>query len=328
MRSPTNRGTRGHLAIIAILQVLMLVSTLVLTPALVVAQEGDPAAASAPQSQLYIHPDPLKLTVGDTKVVTAWSCPAGIPLPLGVDEDPANAGCQPTQAEWSLNDAAAAVAALSIEEDETGRRTRVTADSAGGGDGNTKIIATLGDLTYKAELILKTPEPTAEELAAQAAEEAAKAERQAAKQAEEEAAAQAAEEAAKAERQAAKQAEEEAAAQAAEEAAKAERQAAKQAEEEAAAQAAEEAAKAERQAAKQAEEEAAAQAAEEAAKAERQAAKQAEEEAAAQAAEEAAKAERQAAKQAEEEAAAAEAQAAAEAAAGRAPGCRRCPGRR
>ena len=48
MRSPSNRGTRGHLAIIAILQVLMLVSTLVLTPALVIAQEGDPAAARPP----------------------------------------------------------------------------------------------------------------------------------------------------------------------------------------------------------------------------------------------------------------------------------------
>ena len=57
MRSTSNRGTRGHMAIIAILQVLMLVSTLVLTPALVIAQE-DPAAESAAPTEQLVEPAP------------------------------------------------------------------------------------------------------------------------------------------------------------------------------------------------------------------------------------------------------------------------------
>ena len=55
MRSPSNRGTRGHLAIIAILQVLMLVSTLVLTPALVIAQDAYPAGGVCPAVPA-VHP--------------------------------------------------------------------------------------------------------------------------------------------------------------------------------------------------------------------------------------------------------------------------------
>ena len=307
MRSPSNRGTRGHLAIIAILQVLMLVSTLVLTPALVIAQEGDPAAASAPQSQLYIHPDPLKLAVGDTKVVTAWSCPAGIPLPLGVDEDPTNAGCQPVQAEWSLNDAAAAVASLAIDEDETGRRTRVTAnvltDDNAGDDVAPRMIAKYGDFEpAKAKLIIK-PDPAAEEAERQAAADAEKAARQAEKAAAEEAERQAAADAEKAARQAEKAAAEEAERQAAADAEKAARQAEKAAAEEAERQAAADAEKAARQAEKAAAEEAERQAAADAEKAARQAEKAAAEEAARQAAADAEKAARQAEKAAAEEAA-------------------------
>ena len=45
------------LAIIAILQVIMLVSTLVLTPALVIAQE-DPAAESAAPTEQLVEPSP------------------------------------------------------------------------------------------------------------------------------------------------------------------------------------------------------------------------------------------------------------------------------
>ena len=115
MRSPSNRGTRGHLAIIAILQVLMLVSTLVLTPALVIAQDEQTAAESAqpaaPALALFIQPAPVKLQVGQTEPVTAWACDPA--TTLAPDADPAGLGCLKVEAEWSLSDDAAGTAEFS-----------------------------------------------------------------------------------------------------------------------------------------------------------------------------------------------------------------------
>ena len=116
---------------LVIVQILILSASLLPTAAFaqdaVEPAQPEAAAESAPSAvALYIHPDPLQLTVGDSQRVSAWTCDPAIVLPLGADQEPASVGCQPVQAEWSLNDAAAAVASLSIDEDETGKRTRVT----------------------------------------------------------------------------------------------------------------------------------------------------------------------------------------------------------
>ena len=68
MSRSESRRVRGPLALTAVLQTFLLISSLVLTPALVIAQDEQAAAESAqpaaPAVNLYVHPDPLKLQVG------------------------------------------------------------------------------------------------------------------------------------------------------------------------------------------------------------------------------------------------------------------------
>ena len=80
---------RGSAASLAILQAILLISALVLGPAAAIAQDDAAAAPeSAPQQVLLIQPEPVKLTVGESRVVTAWVCPPGTAGPLNADADP------------------------------------------------------------------------------------------------------------------------------------------------------------------------------------------------------------------------------------------------
>ena len=81
--------------------------------------------------ELFVHPDPLKLMVGETAPVRAWSCPAGETPPFGEDKDPGTADdtCRDVEAEWSINDAGVA----ELGKDEAAK-TRVTALAITEGD--------------------------------------------------------------------------------------------------------------------------------------------------------------------------------------------------
>ncbi len=85
MSRSESRRVRGPVALTAVLQTFLLISSLVLTPALVIAQDEQAAAESAqpaaPALNLYVHPDPLKLTVGESQKVSAWTCEPGVTLP-------------------------------------------------------------------------------------------------------------------------------------------------------------------------------------------------------------------------------------------------------
>jgi hypothetical protein len=172
------------MAVTAVLQAFLLISSLVLTPALVIAQEeqagAEPAQAAAPLA-LFIQPDPVKLQVGQTEPVTAWACDPA--TTLGPDADPAGLGCQKVEAEWSLSDNATGTAEFSKDE---AAKTRVTALAVV--DGAKVIAKAEGFEPVRADLTIK-PDPAAEQAAeaaaAEAAEEAAAAE--AAAQAEKEA---------------------------------------------------------------------------------------------------------------------------------------------
>ena len=103
MSRSESRRVRGPMALTAVLQTFLLISSLVLTPALVIAQDEQAAAESAqpaaPALALFIQPDPIKLQVGQTEPVTAWACDPA--TTLGPDADPAGLGCLKVEAEWS-----------------------------------------------------------------------------------------------------------------------------------------------------------------------------------------------------------------------------------
>ena len=189
----------------ALLQVVLLTSSLVLVPALVIAQESPdpsppsesaepqapsepdaeeqappgPAAQAAPQSEpaqtepapadptpeeaapaepsreLFIHPDPPELTVGQSASVRAWSCLADAKPPFGEDKDPGTLDdtCRGVEADWSVSDPGTAELAK-----EEAARTRVTAIAV---TERTMLIAQRGDQVARADLVI-APAPAAE----------------------------------------------------------------------------------------------------------------------------------------------------------------------
>ncbi len=236
MSRSKSRRVRGPVALTAVLQTFLLISSLVLTPALVIAQdeqaaaefaqpaeqlvepspqtEAQPAPEAQPEQQaeqqpapgpekpkaeepkaeepkaeepkaeepkaeepkaeeqasprdLAIFPAPVKLTVGESQVVTAWTCTPGADPAFGADEEPGTAddGCQRVKADWVLEDES--VASLSTDEfgsaDETAK-TKVTALAVVDGDEGKRLVAKVEGLEpARAKLIFKAPEPVVEQ---------------------------------------------------------------------------------------------------------------------------------------------------------------------
>ena len=208
-----SKPVRRWALLLAVLQVVLLTSSLVLAPALVIAQESpdpsppsesaEPQAASEPAAEdqaqpgpaaqatpqpepaqpepqpepapaeptpdepapaepsreLFVHPDTLKLTLGESATVRAWSCLADAKPPFGEDKDPGTLDdtCRDVEADWSVSDPGTA----ELAKDEAAR-TRVTAIAVTEG---TKLIAQRGDQVARADLVIAPapdPEPKPE----------------------------------------------------------------------------------------------------------------------------------------------------------------------
>ena len=163
MYSITRRGTPKGTALLAVLQAILLLSALVLSPAAVVAQDGDQASGQAPQveagaatdpapaepaQKVRIYPKVTKLFPGGKKVVSAWHCPADIGASFGPDKEPGTGDddCTAVRAKWSLEQDD--VASLS---NVFGYKTRVTLRNGS----DTEIFAEVGDKTGKGRIVAK-----------------------------------------------------------------------------------------------------------------------------------------------------------------------------
>ncbi len=157
---------RAHgTAVLAVLQALLLITTLVLTPAQVFAQANDVEAApqaaaeqageAAPQAaqpslELRLFRPRLRMPEGRARLVSAFTCPVG-PGAFGADKTPGTADddCAAARVSWSIKDES--VAHVSHARSP---KTKVTGLSA---SRSTIISARLGDLVAKADIVVSEP---------------------------------------------------------------------------------------------------------------------------------------------------------------------------
>ena len=183
MYSSTRRGPGRGATLLAVLQVLLLLSALVLTTSAVIAQDGDHASGQEPVAEqtgetpaagagssdpgpepkaapptiserglaLRLYPQKIRSALGGKRIVSAWLCPANDRTPFGGqikgDGKPGTKDdkCKPVQVKWSL---AGDGARLS---NKSGYKTRVilTAKQAN------KLTAKVGDQKRNARVIVK-----------------------------------------------------------------------------------------------------------------------------------------------------------------------------
>ena len=198
----TSQRSRRWAALLALVQVVLLASSLAFAPALVIAQESpdpsprsesaelqthsepsaddnatspstarsepqpepDPAeptldasAPAEPPRELFVHPETLKMTLGEGASVRAWHCLADAKPPFGEDKEPGTLDdtCRDVEADWSVSDPG--IAELARDE---AARSRVTAIAVTEG---TKLIAQRGDQVARADLVIApAPDPNPE----------------------------------------------------------------------------------------------------------------------------------------------------------------------
>ncbi len=122
MYSYKRRGTHKGYVLLAILQSILLLSALVLTTSVSIAQDKDPSVSQAPQAEqgdkiapaadpepglkLRLFPRKIRLVAGgDAKVTSAWICPADIGASFGPDKKPGTGDddCVAARAKWSVD---------------------------------------------------------------------------------------------------------------------------------------------------------------------------------------------------------------------------------
>ena len=133
------RPTRQPHSFMAIAMALVLVAGVVGVAPLSARDE-----AGTTDVRLFIHPQDVSLTVGDTQVLTAWTCDGTADPLVGADGEPGTPDdtCAPVKATWSAEQPAA----VSLKPDE-GKKVRLSADAPSTG---TVVIAQLEELTSEA----------------------------------------------------------------------------------------------------------------------------------------------------------------------------------
>ncbi len=140
MYSYKRRGKHNGYLLLAILQSILLLSALVLTPAVSIAQDPDPSASQAPLAEqgdkiapaadpepnlkLRLYPRQIRLVAGgDAKQTSAWICPADIGASFGPDKEPGTGDddCVSTRAKWSVDPKGGASVSRAL-----GHKTRIS----------------------------------------------------------------------------------------------------------------------------------------------------------------------------------------------------------
>ena len=148
------------MAMVVMLQVVILLSSLVLIPGLSVAGSAPEQASTGSDLKIQLFPRTVAISAGGTAAVSAWTCDPDAAASPGKDGVPGTGddGCKPANgAVFSVGDTS--VAKL---DDLAGNEAIISGVSAG----QTRLVAELADLTARADVVVKAApalKPKAEE---------------------------------------------------------------------------------------------------------------------------------------------------------------------
>ena len=160
MRLQNTRRRDPRLAVLVMLQVLFLLSSVVLVPGLAVAESAQEQASTGSDAEIQLFPRRIAIPAGGTAAVSAWTCPSDAAASLGTDGVPGTGddGCKPANG-----------AMLSVGDASVAKLDNVAGNEAvvrGVSGGQTKLIAELAGLTASADIVVKAApvlKPKAEE---------------------------------------------------------------------------------------------------------------------------------------------------------------------
>ena len=149
MRLQNTRRRDPRLAMLVMLQVLFLLSSVVLVPGLAVAESAQEQASTGSDAEIQLFPGRIAIPAGGTAAVSAWTCPSDAAASLGTDGVPGTGddGCKPANS-----------VILSVRDASVAKLDNVAGNEAvvsGVSGGQTKLIAELAGLTASADIVVK-----------------------------------------------------------------------------------------------------------------------------------------------------------------------------